>query len=130
MGSNNRADSRLNLKGLTEFKPIHVTPSFHPSVFPPYLKIRRPYRSSVILCPFRAYYIFKNRSTTDIEMLRIYKSTYLWVIHNAALPSFITELSIATNSLVQDYRNSFKLPIRHSYWFTPTRKYSGVYSVQ
>ena len=62
-------------------------------------------------------------------MLRIYKITYLWVKPNAALPSSITELSKAINSLVQDYRNSFKLPIDIPIGPHQTRKYSGVYSV-
>merc|ERR1739842_184640 len=70
--SNNRADSRLNLKWLTEFKPIHDTPSFRLSCSS-ISKIRRPYRSSVNLCPIRAYHIFKNRSTNwhrDVENIQ------------------------------------------------------------
>merc|ERR1739842_133227 len=70
--NNNRADSSPNLKWLTEFKPIHDTPSFRPSCSP---------------------------------------------------------ISKAFISLVQDYRNSFKLPIDIPIGPHQTSKYSGVYSV-
>ena len=128
--SNNRADSRLHLKWLTEFKPKHDTPSFRPPC-PSISRLEDPTGVQLTLCPIRAYHIFKDRSIdwhSDVKNIQDLQP--LWVKPNASLPSSIPELSKAFISLVQDYRKSVKLPINIPIGPHQTRKYSGAYSVQ
>merc|ERR1739842_185727 len=68
----NRADSRLNLKWLTEFKPIHNTPSFRPSCFP-ISKFRRLTGVQLTFVLLELIIYSKTDLLTGIEMLRIYK---------------------------------------------------------
>ena len=70
--NNNRADSRLNLKWLTEFKPIHNTPSFRPSCFP-ISKFRRLTGVQLTFVLLELIIYSKTDLLTGIEMLRIYK---------------------------------------------------------
>merc|ERR1739842_115599 len=128
--SRNRADSRLHLKWLVDFKPKHDTPSFRPPC-PSISKLADPTGVQLTLCPIRAYHIFKNRAISwhrageNVQDLQP-----LWVKPNASLPNSITELSKAFVSLVKDYRKFNNLPINISIGPHQTRKFSGAYSVQ
>ena len=126
----NRADSRLHLKWLTEFKPKHDTPSFRPPC-PSISKLEDPTGVQLTLCPIRAYHIFKDRSIdwhSDVENIQDLQP--LWVKPDDSLPSSIPELSKTFISLVQDYRRSVRLSINIPIGPHQTRKYSGAYSVQ
>merc|ERR1739838_304598 len=126
----NRADSRLYLKWLTEFKPKHDTPSFRPPC-PSISRLENPTGVQLTLCPVRAYHIFKNRSIdwhSDVENIQDLKP--LWVKPDSPSPSSIPELTKSFISLVKDYRNSVNLPINISIGPHQTRKFSASYSIQ
>merc|ERR1739842_135324 len=126
----NRADSRLYLEWLSEFKPKHDTPSFRPPC-PSISRLENPTGVQLNLCPVRAYNIFINRSIdwhSEVENIQDLKP--FWVKPDSPSPSSIPELTRSFISLVKDYRNSVNLPINISIGPRQTRKYSASYSIQ
>ena len=125
-----KADNRLHLIWLKDFKPKHYTPSFRPPC-PSICKLEDPTGVQLTLCPVRAYDIFKNRSIDWHDYVENTQELQpFWVKPDDSLPSSVPELSKTFVSLIKDYRRSVRLSINIPMGPHQTRKYSGAYSVK
>ena len=120
----------LSLLWVPDFRPKHFSPSFRPC--PPSISpICSSKSRDVLLCPVRAFRIYKDRSSVwleDVPLLPRLRSP-IWSLPGQVLPSPVKTLSSWFISLVKDCRSRDGLPTDISVGPHQMRKFAASYSL-
>lgn len=120
----------LSLLWVPDFRPKHLSPSFRPC--PPSISpLCSPRSRDVLLCPVRAYQIYRDRSSVwleDVPLLHRLRSP-LWSLPGQAIPSPVRTLTSWFVSLVRDCRRRDGLSTDVSVGPHQMRKFAASYSL-
>ena len=129
-GRSRSKSGSLSLLWVPDFRPKHFTPSFRPC--PPSISpIGSSSSRDVLLCPVRAYQIYKDRSEPwleDVPLLLRHRSP-LWSLPGQTVPSPVRTLTAWFISLVKDYRRRDGLSTDISVGPHQMRKFAASYSL-